>query len=93
MKYGGAVAACGLAQGGDLPSFVHPFILRAVQLVGVESVMTPIPVRKAAYDQLAKDLDMAKLEAMTTNIGFDDLIETGKQIVDGKVRGRMVVTL
>ncbi len=93
IKYGGAVAACGLAQGGDLPSFVHPFILRAVQLIGVESVMTPISVRKAAYDQLAKDLDMDKLDAMTTHIGFDDLIETGQQIVKGKVRGRMVATL
>ncbi|MEQ8656605.1 MAG: MDR family oxidoreductase [Hyphomicrobiales bacterium] len=93
VKYGGAVAACGLAQGGDLPSFVHPFILRAVQLIGVESVMTPISVRKAAYDQLAKDLDMAKLDAMTTHIGFDDLLEAGHQIMDGKVRGRLVATL
>ncbi|MFN3226431.1 MAG: MDR family oxidoreductase [Hyphomicrobiales bacterium] len=93
VKYGGAVAACGLAQGGDLPSFVHPFILRAVQLIGVESVMTPISVRKAAYDQLAKDLDMAKLDAMTTHIGFDDLLDAGQQIMDGKVRGRLVATL
>lgn len=93
VKYGGAVAACGLAQGGDLPSFVHPFILRAVQLIGVESVMTPISVRKAAYDQLTKDLDMAKLEAMTTHIGFDDLLDAGQQIMDGKVRGRLVATL
>lgn len=93
VKYGGAVAACGLAQGGDLPSFVHPFILRAVQLIGVESVMTPISVRKEAYDQLAKDLDMAKLDAMTTHIGFDDLLDAGQQIMDGKVRGRLVATL
>jgi acrylyl-CoA reductase (NADPH) len=93
VKYGGAVAACGLAQGGDLPSFVHPFILRAVQLIGVESVMTPISVRKAAYEQLAKDLDMAKLDAMTTHIGFDDLLDAGQQIMDGKVRGRLVATL
>jgi acrylyl-CoA reductase (NADPH) len=72
---------------------VHPFILRAVQLIGVESVMTPISVRKAAYDQLAKDLDMAKLDAMTTHIGFDDLLDAGQQIMDGKVRGRLVATL
>lgn len=92
VKYGGAVAACGLAQGGDLPSFVHPFILRAVQLIGVESVMSSIPMRKAAYEQLAKDLDMAKLAAMTTHIGFDDLMAAGAKIVEGKVRGRMVAT-
>ena len=93
VRYGGAVAACGLAQGGDLPAFVHPFILRAVKLIGVESVMSPIPMRKAAYAQLARDLDMDTLEAMTRHIGFDDLIEAGHQIVEGKVRGRLVVTL
>ncbi|MBV6658012.1 MAG: oxidoreductase [Devosiaceae bacterium] len=92
VKYGGAVAACGLAQGGDLPSFVHPFILRAVQLIGVESVMSPIPMRKAAYDQLAKDLPMETLDAMTQHIGFDDLLDAGHQIVEGKVRGRLVAT-
>lgn len=93
VKYGGAVAACGLAQGGDLPSFVHPFILRAVKLVGVESVMSPISMRKAAYKLLAADLDMAKLDAMTQHIGFDDLLGAGEQIVAGKVRGRLVATL
>lgn len=93
VKYGGAVAACGLAQGGDLPSFVHPFILRAVQLIGVESVMSPIAMRKAAYQQLTADLDMATLDAMTQHIGFDDLIDAGHQIVEGKTRGRWVATL
>ena len=93
VKYGGAVAACGLAQGGDLPSFVHPFILRAVQLQGVESVMAPIPLRKSAYAALAKDLDTAKLDAMTTPIGFGDLIEAGHRIVEGKVRGRLVASM
>ena len=93
IKYGGAVAACGLAQGGDLPSFVHPFILRAVSLQGVESVMTPISVRKAAYDLLVRDLDMAKLDSMTTHIDFDDLIDAGHKIMKGQVRGRLVATL
>ncbi|MEM6712090.1 MAG: MDR family oxidoreductase [Pseudomonadota bacterium] len=93
VKYGGAVAACGLAQGGDLPSFVHPFILRAVKLIGVESVMAPISLRKKAYEQLSNDLDMAKLDAMTTHIAFDDLLDAGQQIMDGKVRGRLVVTI
>ena len=93
VRYGGAVAACGLAQGGDLPSFVHPFILRAVKLVGVESVMTPVAVRKAAYGRLVRDLDLGTLAAMTQTIGFDDLLEAGRQIVAGQVRGRLVVTL
>lgn len=93
VKYGGAVAACGLAQGGDLPSFVHPFILRAVKLIGIESVMSPISKRKEAYAQLAQDLDMDKLDTMTRHIGFDDLLQAGADIVEGKVRGRLVVTL
>ena len=93
VKYGGAVAACGLAQGGDLPSFVHPFILLAVSLIGVESVMTPIAVRKAAYAQLVRDLPLETLDAMTRMIGFDDLIEAGEQIVEGKIRGRLVATI
>lgn len=92
VKYGGAVAACGLAQGGDLPSFVHPFILRAVQLIGVELVMASIAARKSAYEQLAQDLDMARLDAMTTHIGFDDLMDAGQKIVKGQVRGRLVAT-
>ncbi len=90
-KYGGAVAACGLAQGMDLPASVAPFILRGIALLGVDSVMAPKEKRLEAWKRLASDLDPKKLEAITTKIGFDDILETGKDILDGKVRGRVVV--
>lgn len=90
-RYGGAVAACGLAQGMDLPASVAPFILRGVALLGVESVMCPKPRRLEAWARLASDLDRAKLAAMTTTIPLESVIETGKAIVEGKVRGRVVV--
>jgi acrylyl-CoA reductase (NADPH) len=89
-NYGGTVAACGLAQGMDLPSSVAPFILRAVTLRGVESVYVPRPVRVEAWKRLAADLPLEKLSALSSTIGFDDLIEAGQQIVAGKVRGRLV---
>lgn len=89
-SYGGAVAACGLAQGFDLPSTVMPFILRGVSLLGVDSVMAPRMVREEAWNRLASDLDMAKLESLSTKIGFDDLIQAATDIVDGKIRGRVV---
>ena len=89
-RYGGAVAACGLAQGFDLPVTVMPFILRAVALLGVDSVMAPRALREEAWSRLARDLDMDKLESLTTQIGFDDLVDTARDIVDGKVRGRVV---
>lgn len=89
-KYGGAVAACGLAQGFDLPATVMPFILRGVSLLGVDSVMAPKVVRSEAWSRLAKDLDMAKLDELTTEIGFDDLIGAAEDIVEGKIRGRVV---
>ncbi len=92
-KYGGAVAACGLAQGFDLPATVMPFILRGVSLLGIDSVMAPRVVREEAWARLAADLDMDKLDALTTEIGFDDLIPTAHDIVDGKVRGRVVAVL
>lgn len=90
-NYGGTVAACGLAQGMDLPGTVAPFILRAVTLRGVESVYVPRPYRVEAWTRLAADLPLEKLKALSTTIGFEDLIEAGRQIVDGKVRGRLVV--
>jgi len=90
-KYGGAIAACGLAQGMDLPASVAPFILRGVALLGVDSVMCPKPRRLEAWRRLATDLDRAKLAAMTTTIPLESVIETGKAIVEGKVRGRVVV--
>ncbi|HEV7338393.1 MAG TPA: MDR family oxidoreductase [Bosea sp. (in: a-proteobacteria)] len=90
-KYGGAVAACGLAQGMDLPASVAPFILRNVALLGVDSVMCPKPRRLEAWARLASDLDRDKLAAMTTTIPLEDVVETGRAILDGKVRGRVVV--
>src|SRR5262245_21214079 len=90
-RYGGAVAACGLAGGMDLPSSVAPFILRAVSLLGIDSVMCPQALRLAAWKRLASDLDRGKLEAMTTEIGLADVVEAGKRILEGGVRGRTVV--
>ncbi len=92
-KYHGAVAACGLAGGMDLPATVAPFILRGVALLGIDSVMSPRAERIAAWDRLAKDLDKDQLAAMTTTIPFDAVIEAGRDIVQGKVRGRLVVEI
>ncbi len=92
-NYGGAVAACGLAQGFDLPATVMPFILRGVALLGVDSVMASKELRKEAWSRIATDLDMSKLAALTTEIGFDDIIQTATDIVDGKVRGRVIVDM
>lgn len=93
MNYGGVVAACGLAQGMDLPTSVAPFILRGVKLIGVDSVMCPKPRREKAWARLASDLDMSKLDALTTHIKLDDVIATGADIIAGKVRGRVVVDI
>ena len=92
-KYGGAIAACGLAQGFDLPTTVMPFILRGVALLGVDSVMAPRARRIEAWNRIAADLDMAKLEAITTTIGFDDVIGAAHDILDGRIRGRVVVDM
>jgi len=93
MNYGGTVAACGLAQGMDLPASVAPFILRGVRLQGIDSVMCPRPRREQAWARLAQDLDMAKLDALTTHIKLDDVIAAGADIMSGKVRGRIVVDI
>ena len=90
-QYGGAVAACGLAQGGDLPTSVYPFILRGVSLLGVDSVMAPKPVREAAWQRLAQDLDMSKLEAMIVDIPLADAPAAAAEILKGQIRGRVVV--
>jgi acrylyl-CoA reductase (NADPH) len=90
-KYGGTVAACGLAQGMDLPATVAPFILRGVTLAGIDSVMAPRARREAAWARLARDLDVAKLDAMTQEVGLADAIGLGAQILAGQVRGRVVV--
>jgi acrylyl-CoA reductase (NADPH) len=92
-KYGGAVAACGLAAGMDLPSSVAPFILRGVSLLGIESVMCPIELRKTAWSRLARDLDHAKLAEITQEIGLDQVIAAGAKILAGEVRGRIVVKI
>lgn len=93
MNYGGVVAACGLAQGMDLPTSVAPFILRGVKLIGVDSVMCPKPRREKAWARLASDLDMTKLDALTTHIKLEDVIAAGADIIAGKVRGRVVVDI
>jgi acrylyl-CoA reductase (NADPH) len=90
-RYGGAVAACGLAQGMDLPASVAPFILRGVALLGIDSVMAPRPARQAAWDRIAAALDPAVLARMTTTVSLEGAIETARRIVDGGVRGRVVV--
>jgi len=90
-RYGGAVAACGLAQGMDFPATVMPFILRGVALLGVDSVMAPKPPRIAAWDRLARDLDIAKLEAISKTVSLGEAIGVGEAILDGKIRGRVVV--
>ena len=90
-KYGGAVAACGLAGGMDLPASVAPFILRGVALLGIDSVMAPKARRIEAWSRLSRDLDRGKLASMTRTIGLDEVIEAGRDLLDGKVRGRLVV--
>jgi acrylyl-CoA reductase (NADPH) len=92
-KYRGAIAACGLAGGMDLPTSVAPFILRGVCLLGIDSVMCPIAVRKTAWSRLATDLDSRKLVEITHEIGLDGVIEAGAQILAGQVRGRIVVKI
>lgn len=90
-RYGGAVAACGLAQGLDLPASVAPFILRGITLCGIDSVMAPMAKREKAWARLAKDLDLAKLDAMTSRATLKDVPQLGADILAGKVRGRVVV--
>jgi acrylyl-CoA reductase (NADPH) len=92
-KYGGAVAACGLAAGMDLPTSVAPFILRGVCLLGIDSVMCPIELRKVAWSRLARDLDRAKLTEITHEIGLDEVVGAGARILAGQVRGRIVVKI
>lgn len=92
-KYGGAIAACGLAAGMDLPSSVAPFILRGVCLLGIDSVMCPIDPRKAAWQRLASDLDRSKLSEITTEIQLAEVPEWGAKILAGQVRGRIVVKI
>ena len=90
-RYGGVVAACGLAQGMDFPASVAPFILRGVSLLGIDSVMAPRPLRLAAWSRLARDLDIGSLDMIATEIGLGDAIGAAADLMAGKVRGRLVV--
>ena len=90
-RYGGAIAACGLAQGMDFPATVAPFILRGIALLGVDSVMAPIALREQAWARLATDLDPKLLETMTTEIPLSGAVEAAHQLMAGQVRGRTVV--
>lgn len=92
-RYGGAIAACGLAQGMDLPTSVAPFILRGVSLLGIDSVMCPRAKRAEAWNRLARDLDRAALAKMTNVIGFDDIRQAAADIIAGTIRGRVVVDM
>lgn len=92
-RYGGTVAACGLAQGMDLPGSVAPFILRGVTLAGVDSVMAPKARRLEAWERLARDLDTEKLDALTVTRPLADAPDVAKEILAGQVRGRVVLTV
>jgi len=92
-KYRGAIAACGLAGGMDLPGSVAPFILLGVCLLGIDSVMCPIELRRIAWGRLASDLDPGKLAEITQEINLDQVIEAGARILAGQVRGRIVVKI
>ncbi|MEO8443017.1 MAG: MDR family oxidoreductase [Betaproteobacteria bacterium] len=93
MRYRGAVAACGLAGGMDFPSSVAPFILRGVTLAGIDSVMAPHALRVEAWARLARDLEPARLDAMTREITLADAIAAAADLLAGKVRGRLVVNV
>ena len=90
-RYGGAVAACGLAQGMDFPATVAPFILRGVSLLGIDSVMAPKARRTVAWERLARDLNVDALDAIAQDVGLGEAIASAGELMDGKVRGRVVV--
>jgi acrylyl-CoA reductase (NADPH) len=93
LTYGGAAAACGLAGGMDLPASVAPFILRGAALLGIESVMCPRPRRLEAWRRLASDLDRNKLHAMTSTVQLPEVLQLGARLLDGQVKGRVVVEI
>jgi acrylyl-CoA reductase (NADPH) len=90
-RYGGLIAACGLAQGMDFPATVAPFILRGVSLLGIDSVTAPLEVREPAWNRLARDLDTAALDRISKIIGLDEVPAAARDIVSGKIRGRLIV--
>ena len=93
ISYGGAVSACGLAQGMDLPSTVMPFILRGVSLLGIDSVMAPMQIRERAWNRLSKDINFEKLEEMIIETSLDQIEKLAQDILKGQVRGRVVVNI
>ncbi|MYZ48333.1 MDR family oxidoreductase [Propylenella binzhouense] len=92
-RYGGAIAACGLAGGMDLPASVAPFILRGISLLGIDSVMAPRARREEAWARIEAELDLGKLAAMTRRIAFEDIPEAADDLLAGKVRGRLVIAV
>ncbi len=92
-KYGGAIAACGLAQGMDLPGSVAPFILRGVALLGIDSVMCPKQKRLKAWQRIVNDLDHTRLAAITSTVKLEQVIATASALLNGEVRGRVVVEI
>src|SRR5207244_275096 len=92
-RYGGAIAACGLAAGMDLPTSVAPFILRGISLIGIDSVMCPLALRKIAWSRLEADLDRRKLAEITQEISLDEVVAAGSNVLAGQVRGRIVVKI
>jgi len=92
-RYGGIVAACGLAQGHELPGTVMPFILRGVTLAGIDSVMAPLPRRQQAWQRLARDLDPARLESIITEVDLAGALPAAERLMAGQVRGRVVVRI
>ncbi len=93
LRYGGVAVACGLAQGMDFPATVAPFILRNARLIGVDSVVCPIDRRTQAWQHLARELDRAKLDAITREIALAEAFEAGRAILAGEIRGRVVVNV
>ena len=91
LRYRGAAAACGLAGGADLPASVIPFLLRGVALLGIDSVLSPLPERRTAWDRLARELDPALIDGMIQVIGLGELPDYADRILQGQVRGRIVV--
>jgi acrylyl-CoA reductase (NADPH) len=92
-RYGGVVAACGLAQGADFPSTVMPFILRGVTLAGIDSVMAPLARRQQAWDRLARDLDPEHLEKIAVEVPLEQAVQKSSDLIAGQVRGRVVVKI
>jgi acrylyl-CoA reductase (NADPH) len=92
-KYGGVVTACGLAQGMDFPSTVAPFILRGVTLIGVDSVMLPLSKRQAAWEALANEMELGTIASIARNISLEEAIRTARELLDGKIKGRVVVAV